>query len=257
MAKEKVTAIIPTFNEEVHIEEAIQSVSFADEIIIIDSFSTDNTIDLAEKYDVRILQRVFDDFSSQKNYAIDLAKHNWVYILDADERISKELQNEIKECLRNPNQKVGFYIHRTFYYHNKKIKYGGWQRDKVLRLFRKDKCRYNGALVHEIIEYDGEVGIMKNKIDHYSYSGFEHYENKLMHYATLRALSLYQKKKSATFFHLHIKPPVRFLIDYFLRLGIFDGKEGMILASHQYRGVKARYTKLIQLYKNENSSNEK
>lgn len=257
MARKKVTAIIPTFNEESHIEEAIHSVSFADEIIVIDSFSADQTLDLAKKHKVRILQRVFDDFSSQKNYAIDQATYNWIYILDADERVSKELRKEILNCLHDPCQKVGFYIFRKFYYHQKKINFGGWQRDKVMRLFRKDKCRYDGSFVHETIKYEGEVGKMKNKIDHYSYTGFDHYENKLMHYAALKALSLYQKKKSVNFFHLHIKPPARFFIDYFLKFGILDGKEGMILALHQYRGVKERYTKLLQLYENERSYNKK
>ncbi len=95
----KITAIIPTLNEEIHIEEAIKSVSFADEIIVIDSFSTDNTVVLAEKYNVKIIKREFDDFSSQKNFAIEQAKHHWIYILDADERVTHEVRKRnIRSC---------------------------------------------------------------------------------------------------------------------------------------------------------------
>jgi len=147
----KITAIIPTLNEEFNIEDAIKSVSFADEIIVIDSFSDDRTIEIAKKYKVRIIQRTFDNFSSQKNYAINLAHNNWIYVLDADERINKELRDEILKSVQNPNNDVGFYIYRTFYFFDREIKYGGWQRDKVIRLFRKDKCKYDGKLVHELI----------------------------------------------------------------------------------------------------------
>ena len=254
MVKEKITAIIPTYNEEIHIEDAINSVSFADEIVVIDSFSTDRTVDLAKKYAVKVIQRVFDDFSSQKNYAIERAKHNWIYILDADERVSEELRLEISDTMKKTDQKVGFIIYRTFYYFDKKINFGGWQRDKVLRLFRKDKCRYNGDLVHERVKYDGEIGVLKHKIDHFSYQGFDHYTHKLEHYATLKAKALYKKNKSVNIFHLYIKPPVRFFIDYIIKFGILDGEPGFILAKHQFHGVKARYTNLRRLYKNDKHS---
>jgi len=257
MTKEKVTAIIPTFNEQIHIEDAIQSVSFADEILVIDSFSTDQTVELAKKYPVKVIQRVFDDFSSQKNFAIEKAKYNWIYILDADERVSDNLKDEILKALDDPLDFVGFYINRSFYYFGKKINYGGYQRDKVLRLFRKDRCRYNGDLVHERIKFNGKTGKFINKIEHYSYQSYEHFNYKLDHYASLRALSLFRKKKSISFFHLRIKPPVRFFIDYFLRLGVLDGKPGIILAKHQYRGVKSRYINLKKLYDQQKISTNK
>ena len=98
--KGKISAIIPTFNEEIHIEEAIKSVSFADEIIVIDSYSTDRTLELAKKHDVRIIERVFDDFSTQKNFAISQTKNEWIYVLDADERVTPKLQKEILETIK-------------------------------------------------------------------------------------------------------------------------------------------------------------
>ena len=112
----KITAIIPTLNEEIHIEASIKSVDFADEIIVIDSFSTDATIELAKQHDVKIVQRVFDDFSSQKNFAIDLAKNDWIYILDADERVTPSLKKEILSIDLVQTTFVGFYVKRNFYF---------------------------------------------------------------------------------------------------------------------------------------------
>jgi glycosyltransferase involved in cell wall biosynthesis len=246
----KITAIIPTLNEEIHIEDAIKSVSFADEIIVIDSFSNDDTIALAKKQDVTIIQRVFDDYSTQKNFAIAKAKHEWIYILDADERVTPALREEILDCLKDPSDFVGFHIHRTFYFAGKKINYSGFQHDKVIRLFRKDKCKYNGKIVHERIEAEGKVGFLKNKIEHYTYRSYDHFITKLNRYAALKAHILYNKNKRATFFHILIKPPFKFFIHYFIRLGFLDGFRGFILSVVLSYGVLARYIKLWLLKHN-------
>ena len=245
----KITAIIPTLNEEFNIEDAIRSVSFADEIIVIDSFSDDNTIDIAKKHNVRIIQRQFDNFSSQKNYAINLAKHNWIYILDADERVNEELKNEILDAVQNSTSFVGFYIHRAFYFFDRKIKYGGWQRDKVIRLFRKDKCKYDGKLVHELIEFNGEISFLKNKIAHYSYQNYDYYSIKLDQYTSLQAEELFKKKSKVNAYHVTIKPLFRFFSHYILRLGFLDGFPGFVLANQQAYGVFTRYIKLWLLYR--------
>ena len=246
----KITAIIPTLNEAIHIEDAIKSVSFADEIIVIDSFSNDDTIALAKKQDVTIIQRVFDDYSTQKNFAIAKAKHEWIYILDADERVTPALREEILDCLKDPSDFVGFHIHRTFYFAGKKINYSGFQHDKVIRLFRKDKCKYNGKIVHERIEAEGKVGFLKNKIEHYTYRSYDHFITKLNRYAALKAHILYNKNKRATFFHILIKPPFKFFIHYFIRLGFLDGFRGFILSVVLSYGVLARYIKLWLLKHN-------
>lgn len=239
-----ITAIIPTLNEEVHIKDAIDSVSFADEILVIDSFSTDRTVEIAKSKNVRVLQRAFDDFSSQKNYAIQQASHNWIYVLDADERVTSELRKEILEKIKKPNDFVGFFVYRTFYFIGKKLNYSGWQRDKVIRLFRKDKCMYNGKLVHETISADGNVGFFKNKLEHYSYQSFDHYIQKLNQYASLKARALFEKNKKVTFFHILIKPPYRFISHYILRLGFLDGFPGFIISVTQAYGVLSRFIKL-------------
>jgi len=240
----KITAIIPTLNEEIHIEEAIKSVSFADEIIIIDSFSTDNTLVLAEKHNVKIIKRKFDDFSSQKNFAIDQAKYTWIYILDADERVTSALEKEILEAVKNPKGCIGFYIRRCFYFAGKKIKYSGWKRDKVIRLFLKEFCKYNGSLVHEVIEAKGKIGFLKNTIDHFSYRSFDHYISKINHYSWLQAEELHKKGKKVNLYQILIKPPIRFFIHYIVRLGFLDGFEGFMIAITQAFAVLSRYLKL-------------
>ena len=245
----KITAIIPTLNEEIHIEDAIKSVDFANEIIVIDSFSTDNTVALAEKLNVKIIKREFDDFSSQKNFAINKASHEWIYILDADERVTPEVKKEILEAVKNPNGHVGFYVRRSFYFAGKHIKYGGCQRDKVVRLFLKEYCSYKG-LVHETIHAEGKLGFFKNRIEHYSYRDYDHYISKMNHYGELRAKEYFQNNKKINYiFHVLIKPVARFVIHYFIRLGFLDGFQGYLFARAQAYGVYVRNIKLRLLNK--------
>jgi glycosyltransferase involved in cell wall biosynthesis len=204
----KITAIIPTLNEEIHMEAAIKSVSFADEIIVIDSFSTDKTLALAEKNNVKIIKRQFDDFSSQKNFAIDQAKHDWIYILDADERVTLKVQKEILEAVKNP----------------KDFKYAG--------------------LVHEKIVTQGKLGFFRHKIDHFSYRNFDHYICKMNHYGAIRAKELHDKGNKVNIYHVMIKPAARFFIHFIIRLGFLDGFTGFLVAKTQAYGVLTRYIKL-------------
>jgi len=246
----KITAIIPTLNEAVNIEDAIESVNFADEVIVIDSYSTDDTVKLANKHQVKIISRKFDDYSSQKNYAISKAKYNWIYVLDADERITPALRKELLEVAKNPDVFVGFNIYRTFYFVDKKLNYSGWQHDKAIRFFKKDSCKYNGKLVHENIIANGKVGILKNKLKHFSYRSFDHYIEKLNKYAALQAKMLIESNKRITLLHVLIKPPLRFLIQYFIKLGILDGYPGFIISVVHTYGVLVRYIKFWLLKHN-------
>jgi len=244
----KITAIIPVLNEEIHIADAIQSVSFADEIIVIDSYSTDKTLEIAEKLNVKIIKRKFDDFSSQKNFAIAQAKYSWVYILDADERVTAEVAQEILDSVKNPKDFVGFYVGRNFHFAGSKIKYSGWQRDKVIRLFLKDFCSYSG-LVHETIKADGKLGCFKHKINHYSYRNFDHYIAKINQYSWLQAKELQKKGKKVNAYHILVKPLARFFIHYVVRLGFLDGFPGFMIAKTQAFAVLSRYLKLWLLNK--------
>ena len=251
-----ITAIIPTLNEQDFIEEAIASVSFADEIIVIDSYSTDRTVELAKKHKVKIVLRKFDNFSSQKNFAIDLASHDWIYVLDADERVSPKLKEEILYTVDHPKDCVAFFIYRTLYFKDKKVKYGGWQTDKVIRLFQKAHCRYDGKLVHERIKYDGKIGFLKNKIDHYSYRDFKQYAGKLNFYAYLQARELMQGQRNIHFGHRWLKSRFRFMVHYMIRLGFLDGEKGLTLAKLHAKAVDQRYVEYDRIKGNSIISSE-
>ena len=138
----QISAIIPVFNEEDHIIDAIESVSWADEIIVVDSFSTDKTLALAQSKGVKILQRAYQYSASQKNWAIPQAKYDWVFILDADERVNDSLKEEILKLKKETTTYDAFWIPRQNHFMGKKVRFSGWQGDKVIRLLRKEVCQY-------------------------------------------------------------------------------------------------------------------
>ena len=247
--KKKITAIIPTFNEEKNIEAAIKAVLFADEILLIDSYSTDATLEIAKKYDVRILQRKFDDFSSQKNFAISKASHDWTLLLDADEQLSEELNTEIIASLTNTATKNAYWIYRENFFSNRKINFSGWQNDKVIRLFDRKTCRYDGKLVHEEIKNEGSTGYLKGKLLHYSCDNKDFFKEKIVKYAILKAKELYLEEVKPKSYHLYIKPIYRFFYHYIFKLGFLDGKIGFIIASTNAYGIKKRYEELYKLHK--------
>ena len=243
----KITAIIPTFNEEANIQNALDAVRFADEIIVIDSFSTDATIAIVKKNNAVLLQRKFDNFSSQKNFAISKASYDWIFLLDADESIGEKLEEEILKTVNsNDLDYAAFYIYRSFFFKDKRLHFSGWRRDKVIRLFRKDTAEYKGK-VHEEIYTKEKVGFLSEKIQHYSYSSYHQYKNKLKVYSKLQAEELLEKGILVTPYHLIVKPLVRFLIQYFIKFGFLDGKEGFIISKLHSYGVWRRYVEVLQL----------
>lgn len=249
--KSKITALAITFNEEDNVQRFVESLHFVDEIIFVDSQSTDKTVEIAEKLGVKVIQRKFDDFSSQRNFAISQAKNDWVVFFDLDEIIAPELETEIKETVKNSasRNEVAFFIKRNFFFMGKKIRYGGWQNDKVIRLFHKNYCEYNGNLVHEIIKANGKTGSFKNALNHYSYKNFDNYNDKLNLYSKLQAENLYHKKAKPNLYHFFIRPMYRFFWQYFFRLGLLDGKEGFILAYVHSFSVFKRYLQLWMMYR--------
>lgn len=244
----KITAIIPTLNEEVNVAKALASVAFADEVIVIDSYSTDKTVEIAESFGAKIIKREFDNFSAQKNYAMQQASHDWIFLLDADEVANEKLQKEIIERAKDPKGFEGFYIYRRFYFKGKNLKYSGWRHDKVIRLFNRRTCKYEGK-VHEKIVSTGKIGFLKRKIHHYSLREIEKYRQKLDFYASLQAEELYDVGRVVTPYHLIIKPLARFFIQYFVKLGFLDGSYGFSICKMHANGVFLRYWKLLKLKK--------
>ena len=254
----KISALAIVFNEEQNIRDYLNNYSFADEIIIVDSFSTDKTLQIIEEEfpKVTVFKRVFDNFSSQRNYALTKASNDWVIFFDADERTCPDGIYEIQQAINNSNQEVAFWIKRQLYFKNIPVHYGGFNKDKAIRVFRKSKCQYSSQLVHEQLLTTGIVGNLKTVIDHYSYENKEELLKKRLTYSKLRALELHSKNLIPTVFHFKIKPKIRFFKHYFLELGFLDGRHGFELAKIMEQHVYMRYVYLNEMYNNEITQNK-
>lgn len=253
---EKITAIIPTYNEEVHIKAAIESVLWCDEVIVVDSFSNDKTLEIVASFpQVRLLQNKFEYFAAQKNWAIPQASHPWVLLLDADERAPASLAAEIQRYLKEGTPNVGFWIRRQNYFMDKLIQYSGWQSDKVVRFFKRDKCRYEDVRVHEEIVGDGPIGILKEKLLHYTYRDLTSYLIKADRYTSWGALDRFSKMeksgKKIGLPYLVFRPFGRFLRDYFLKLGFLDGTHGFVVCALSSYYVFTRAVKIWRLQNGE------
>src|SRR5690606_39112159 len=190
----------------------------------------------------------FDNFSAQKNYALSLAKNDWVTFFDLDEEVTPELAKEILEVHQNPKA-IAYFVKRNYFFMGKPIKYSGFQTDYVIRFFDKNFCRYNDNLVHELIEAKGKTAKLKKTSPHYTYKTFDHYTGKLHQYSELQSQMLYQKKVKPNLYHFLFRPFYRFWHQYLVRLGILDGKEGFILAYLHGFSVFKRYVNLWLLYR--------
>ena len=251
---EKLTALIPIYNEEGLIKDCLESIKWADEILIIDSGSTDKTIEICKKYTARILTRKYNYYADQVNWGIDKVKYNWVLLLDADERVMPELQKEIQNLLKRPqemNNYKGYKVARRHYFLGKWLRCGGRYPLYNIRLFKKS-YRFEDRMVHpHIIFKKLDTGRLKNDIIHLSDPSLERYFEKFNKYTTYEAQEMYKnlshKKKIdwCNFFtnslifksvikRFWIRLPgssfLRFFYMYFLRLGFLDGREGFIVA---------------------------
>jgi len=204
-------------------------------------------VELAQKKGARVIQRKFDNFSAQKNYAIDQASHDWIFVLDADERIDEMLQKEIKETVNNPKGKVAFWIRRRNFFKNIPVRFSGWQNDKCIRLFNRNYARYNGRLVHEEIKAKGPVGMLRNKMLHYTFNSEEQFARKLDLYSKLKAREWHERGKKYSLFTQILNTGYRFFKHYFLHFGFLDGKAGYAIASHYMKAVWKRYDYLKKL----------
>lgn len=254
---EKVTAIIPTFNEEIHIQAAIESVLWCDEIIVVDSFSTDKTVEIIRSFpQVKLLQRNYDYPAAQKNWTIPQAQHPWIFLLDADERPTPELVQEIKQVLQRGTRYVGFWIYRRNHFMGKRIDHSGWQSDRVIRLFRRDECRYQNKRVHEEIESKGSIDILHQKLVHYTYKDILSYLQKADRYTTWGALDRYRKfekvGRKIGLSYLVLRPLGRFMRHYFWRLGFLDGTHGFVVSALAAYNVFIRSVKIWRMQQGEN-----
>lgn len=243
----KLTAVLIALNEEKRIAACLDSVQFCDEVVVVDSGSSDRTAEIARAARARVVPRRFDDFSSQKNFAVAQASNEWVFSIDADERATPELAEEIRKTIRHaPPAAGGYRVSRDNYIFGKKLRCA--EGDEPVRLFRKEGTRFQGV-VHEVPAVKGEVGLLTNPLIHHSTETIADYMRKLNSYTTLEAKLLKERGAKFRTSQLFVKPALRFGQKYFLNGGILDGKEGLIfcLLSGYYEMV--RYLKFWEILK--------
>ncbi|WP_256463644.1 MULTISPECIES: glycosyltransferase family 2 protein [unclassified Flavobacterium] len=251
--KAPISVLIITLNEESHMRELLTDLDFADEVIVVDSYSKDKTKEIAQSFPyVTFIEHPFQNFTAQRNFAIDMARNNWILFIDADERLTPELKQEILETVER-NEPVNAYLfYRKFFFKRKVLHFSGWQTDRIFRLFRKDKARYTAKrLVHEKLDVDGRIGVFRNKLIHYSYADYESYKGKMLTYGKLKAREKFQSGFKPTFFHWHGHALYNFLYQYLVRLGILDGQKGFVICYLNALSVRERYRELRKLYRDD------
>jgi glycosyltransferase involved in cell wall biosynthesis len=243
----RISAIVITFNEEKNIQRCLESLNWADEIVVVDSFSRDRTKEIASSFTDKILDVEWQGFGKQKEIARTKTSYDWVLSVDADEVISEKLKEEIKSVINKNDSLDGYYIPRLSNFLGKWIKHSDWYPDYVLRLFKKDKARFDESLVHEKLILEGKTGFLNNEILHYTDPDISHYLLKMDKYTTLSAKKLLAEGKSLTLFDLLFRPMAIFFKMYLFKSGFLDGWQGFLLACFSSFHVFVKYAKLWYL----------
>lgn len=242
------SVIIITKNEEKNIQDCLESVKFADEIIVIDSGSTDATVAIARSYTTHVTVTDWPGDGPQKNRALAQATGDWVLCLDADERASPALKTEIQQLLSQPSAAHDAYeIPYQSHYFGKKIRYGDWRNEKHLRLFKRSKGTFTEARVHCHAQIDGTIGLLKHPIWHHPFHSLELLLHKMNDYSTQTAQAKFQHGKRASLCTALSHGIWTFIRGYILKLGFLDGKAGLMLALSNAHGTYYRYVKLMLL----------
>jgi glycosyltransferase involved in cell wall biosynthesis len=247
---EKLSVTIISYNEEKNIRDCLESVQWADEIVVIDSFSIDKTIDICREYTDRVYQNKWPGFVEQKNFALTKASHNWILSIDADERVSDELGEEIKGLLSNSLKYDGYYIPRKTFYVNKWILHCGWYPDYKIRLFKKDKGRWEGTggtAIHESVKVNGRVGYLKGDILHHSFPTISSHLKTINSFTSISATENFKKGERTGILSILFRPIFNFFKMYILKLGFLDGIPGLIVSVLSSYHVFIKYTKMWEL----------
>ncbi|HEY2932858.1 MAG TPA: glycosyltransferase family 2 protein [Acidobacteriota bacterium] len=245
-----VAAILITRNEELNIEAAVQSVSWAAEIVVVDAFSTDRTPELCRRLGVRFFQREWQGYVNQKNFAVQQANQKWILSLDADERVTSGLQQEILALPEQAHQ--GYRIPRRTFFLNQWIEHTSWSPDYQLRLFEKSKARWQGGRLHESVRVDGSVGVLENPLLHYSYRSVSDFLKRLDVYSRLSAEDCRERGVRVRASHLLAHPAAAFLRSYFAKRGFQDGLAGLSVSVLAAISVFFRYLKVLEMERREN-----
>jgi glycosyltransferase involved in cell wall biosynthesis len=242
-----VTVTVITKNEADALADALRSVSWADEIIIVDAESTDDTVQIARRFTDRVYVRPWNGYIDQKNHAASLAKNDWILSLDADERVTPPLAEEIRTLLATEPASNGYRMPRVSFY------FGRWMRttdmypDYQLRLYDRRKARWEGKYVHESVGADGTVGYLKNDLQHHPYRDLSEHLIRMDRYTTLAARQMHEQGRRATVMGLLVHPRLAFLRNYLLKGGFRDGKAGLVISLVNSYYVFLKFAKLWEI----------
>lgn len=242
--REPLSILVPTFNEEANIRDCLESIKWADEIFVVDSFSTDATLEICREYTDKIVQHEYVNSAAQKNWAIPQTSHKWVMVVDSDERVSDRLRKSIEKTLEDTGGCDGFRVKRESFFLDRPVRHGGWEKEYVLRLFNKERGRYQDRQVHACVAVEGKTGSLEGPLYHYTYGSLDEYFEKFMRYTKWAANDLKSGARRATWANLAVRPWMRFLKMYVMRRGFLDGKHGLVLSSLAAFSVFTKYARL-------------
>lgn len=256
----QISAVIITFNEESNIAEAIESVSWADDVVVVDSESSDRTREIAEQLGARVFNRPWPGFSAQKQFGVDQAEHDWIFSLDADERVPEELARSVAEVCKGSKRASGFEIARLPFYMGRAIRHGGWYPDRHVRMFDRRRGRWNDAVVHESIVLD--PGSIVERLDgdllHYSVSGpVEHHRMIGERYAPLGARQMFESGRTTSSLKAVLAGLGSFIKTYIVKLGFMDGFPGFCIAWFAAHHSFMKHLILIDLLRSTPQTDEK
>ena len=245
--KVPVSVYVLTFNNRRTIEQCLKSLDWAEELVVVDSFSTDGTYEVCQQYTPKTYQRKWTGHRDQYQYAADLTAKSWKMFVDADEEVPPELVEEIRRELDGGAKGCdGFFVYRRTYYLGRWIRYGGWYPDGEIRLYRGNKGRWEGGL-HAKVVVDGTVGFLKNQYLHYTYRDISDQIHTIDRYSQIAAEDMARNGEKMSVFKLLFHPPFRFIKEYLFKLGFRDGLPGLIIVVSTMFYVFIKYAKLWEL----------
>jgi glycosyltransferase involved in cell wall biosynthesis len=244
-----ISAVVIANNEERNIARCLDSLAWADEIVLIDSESSDRTVEIAKAYGALVTTRSWNGFGPTKQAAVELATSEWILSIDADEVVTPALAAQIRQKIDGASDVSGYYIKRRTLFMGRWIQYCGWYPDRVLRLFRKSRGRFDDALVHERVVLEGHSANIEEDILHYSYPDLETYMAKFGRYMALGAEELHTKGRRAGLIDLTIRPAASFFKHYVARQGFRDGVPGLVISTMSSVAVFVKYSKLWEMQK--------
>lgn len=243
----KLSVAVITKNEAADLDAALASVAFADEIVVVDSFSTDDTVAIARRRTDRVVAREWAGYVDQKNYAASLASHDWILSLDADERVTPELAAEIRSRLAADPRETAFRMPRVTWHLGRWIRTTDWYPDFQVRLYDRRRARWTGRHVHEAISADGDIGRLRGELQHYAYRDIADHLETIDRYTTYAARQMHESGRRAGLLQIAGHPPLAFLRNYVARGGVRDGVPGLVVSALNSYYVFLKFAKLWEL----------